>query len=75
MPLFEFRCPACDNQFEYLVRGQESVQCPKCQNAKPEKLMSAAAAHGFKSASLPVSSACPPSDAPPCRPNCCRIPQ
>lgn len=71
MPLFEYQCRKCDSTFELLVRRDESVNCPSCGADKPDKLLSAPAAHVAGRNSLPV--ACPPSDAPPCSPNCCRL--
>ena len=73
MPIFEYRCPACHAEFEMLVRGNDHSACPDCGSKKLEKLFSASSAH--VGGALPISDACPPSDAPPCRPNCCRLPQ
>jgi putative FmdB family regulatory protein len=39
MPIYEFHCCDCDDTFEKLVFGQDSVVCPKCGGAV-EKLMS-----------------------------------
>ncbi|MCA9094065.1 MAG: zinc ribbon domain-containing protein [Planctomycetaceae bacterium] len=71
MPIFEYRCPECDTEFEQLVRNGEPVACPECSSAKVEKLFSAHAAH-VAAASLPIAPGCSP-DGPPCRPNCCRM--
>lgn len=66
MPLFEYRCDACEHEFEQLVRAGETIECPSCQGRKLEKLLSAPAAAHMGS-SLPVmGSSCPPSSAPPC---------
>ncbi|HEY8258198.1 MAG TPA: zinc ribbon domain-containing protein [Gemmatimonadales bacterium] len=40
MPIYTYRCPACDTQFERLVRGQTVVACPSCDSRKLERLMS-----------------------------------
>lgn len=40
MPLFEYRCLACDNQFELLVRGGVTPACPACGGTSLEKLLS-----------------------------------
>lgn len=71
MPLFEYRCSRCDHQFEALVRDGNSPECPECHNKKPERLLSVVSAHTAGTRSQ--SSACPPSDAPPCGPGCCRL--
>ncbi len=73
MPLFEFRCAPCARDFELLVRGSEQAVCPHCGSESLEKLLSEAAPPAAGSASsLPISSACPPGDAP-CGPRCCRL--
>lgn len=41
MPIFEYTCKKCKNQFEELVFGEgEPVPCPKCGSEKTQKLMS-----------------------------------
>ncbi len=41
MPIYEFRCNACKEDFEELVfKDGESVACPQCGSMKTEKLMS-----------------------------------
>lgn len=74
MPLFEFRCPRCDHRHELLIRGDEAAVCPVCGSAEQEKLFSAPAAPVVRNGRLPIASACPPADAPPCGPGCCRLP-
>ena len=73
MPLFEYRCDDCGHQFEALVRDAAWPDCPQCGAKKPQKLLSAVSSRASGVRSLPVSSACPPSDAPPCGPGCCRL--
>jgi putative FmdB family regulatory protein len=42
MPIFEYKCNACGNEFEELVFDRdECPPCPKCQSADTGKLMSA----------------------------------
>ncbi|MBW3540032.1 MAG: zinc ribbon domain-containing protein [Planctomycetes bacterium] len=73
MPLFEYHCRDCDREYELLVRNGEPVVCPECGSADCEKLLSVPAARVSRG-SLPVtSSSCPPPDAPPCGPGCCRL--
>lgn len=73
MPLFEFRCGTCEHEHEFLVRGDNLPQCPVCGSEDQQKLFSAPAAPVVKGR-LPVASTCPPADAPPCGPGCCRLP-
>lgn len=41
MPIFEYACKACGKQFEALVRSQDAApNCPSCQSADLEKLIS-----------------------------------
>jgi len=47
MPIYEFKCSACDNQFEALVLGsRDKICCPQCKGNDLQRLMSACA---FKS--------------------------
>ena len=47
MPIYEFRCDACGDEFEELVRSSdEQVECPRCGSARASRKMSAFA---FKS--------------------------
>ncbi|MFN9717726.1 MAG: FmdB family zinc ribbon protein [Planctomycetota bacterium] len=71
MPLFEFYCEECHHQCEQLVGRQEKPVCPKCGSKKLEKLMSASA--GRVASGLPIASNCPPPEAGPCSPHCCRL--
>jgi len=42
MPIFEYHCNDCGNEFEELVFDREECPpCPKCQSDKTGKLMSA----------------------------------
>jgi putative FmdB family regulatory protein len=43
MPIYEYVCKKCNHCFEYLVysAGDPSPKCPKCQDKKVKKLLSA----------------------------------
>jgi len=41
VPLFEFRCRACQHEFEALVRGGETPICSACGARDLERLLSA----------------------------------
>jgi putative FmdB family regulatory protein len=40
MPIFEYRCRACQHEFETLVRPGSTPACPNCAAADLEKLLS-----------------------------------
>jgi putative FmdB family regulatory protein len=45
MPIYEYVCKQCGNEFEELVfNDEEPVTCPKCGATDTEKLMSACSA-------------------------------
>jgi putative FmdB family regulatory protein len=49
MPLYEYRCPQCQNRFEILQRmgdGAEGVRCPSCGAERVERQLSTFAAGG-----------------------------
>jgi len=47
MPIYEYECLECNEQFETLVfGGDDRVACPQCKGEKLERLMSA---FGFRS--------------------------
>ncbi len=43
MPLYEFHCSKCEQDFEELVIDDDPVKCPGCGSGKVNKLMSACA--------------------------------
>ena len=59
MPLYEYRCEACDHRFEILQRRGEpadGLACPQCGVQQLEKMFStfaAAATQGSTAASAP----------------------
>lgn len=58
MPIFEYVCQSCQNQFELLVRQSTKIECPECKSVKLEKQLSVFAAvsngTGPKTRELPV---------------------
>lgn len=55
MPIYEYVCKKCDNEFEYLVfSSSDSAVCPKCEDTKVERKMSACS---FKSSGSVAPSA------------------
>ena len=44
MPIYDYRCPACDHRFEAFVRkADDRTSCPECGGESPERLMATAA--------------------------------
>lgn len=44
MPIYEYECSECGERFEVrqaMGKGETDVRCPKCNAAKPRKLISA----------------------------------
>jgi putative FmdB family regulatory protein len=40
MPIYEYICIKCDHEFEKLVFGNQTVQCPKCNSEDIKKKFS-----------------------------------
>lgn len=41
MPMYEFHCNKCNDNFEELASANETVPCPKCGSTDTERLISA----------------------------------
>jgi len=44
MPIYEYRCRECGEEFETIIFRQEDewdISCPKCGRKHPERLMAA----------------------------------
>ena len=49
MPLFDFKCEYCNNEFEYLVMGSKDVvKCPRCNQVDYLKRLSPQTPPNFK---------------------------
>lgn len=40
MPIFEYKCPDCGKEFEDVVFGEATPDCPACGSKNSQKLMS-----------------------------------
>ena len=40
MPIYEFECSDCNEQYEHLQRADEKPVCPKCGSKSSEKVFS-----------------------------------
>jgi len=45
MPIFEYKCKECKEDFELLVRSDTRIACPTCDSDKVVKKLSLFAAH------------------------------
>jgi putative FmdB family regulatory protein len=55
MPIYEFKCLKCDEEFEALVFGSnDKVDCPQCKGDRLKRLMSACV-HKSSGGSRPAS--------------------
>lgn len=41
MPIYEYKCMKCDEEFECIVFGGDTVTCPECSTDKVKRKMSA----------------------------------
>lgn len=46
MPIFDYRCLACNRRFELLMRGSTVPVCPHCGSVNLDKCVTAPAAPG-----------------------------
>jgi len=60
MPLYEYRCRDCGEEFEVLVgtSGSGTVECPACGGTSAEKLMSLSWTPGRLSSRRPGKTCC-----------------
>ncbi len=73
MPLFDYRCEQCDKEFEALVSGERTPECPACGSRDLEKQLA-----GFAVGASNRSSAATPGSCSTCGdprgPGACQIP-
>ncbi|MGD0883789.1 MAG: zinc ribbon domain-containing protein [Thermodesulfovibrionales bacterium] len=55
MPIYEYNCNACKEDFEKLVFGSQTIQCPKCGCDDIRKKLST---FGMRGVENPGSSGC-----------------
>jgi putative FmdB family regulatory protein len=58
MPIFEYRCEACGEEFEKLVMGSRKVKCPACGSKKITKKFSVFGMSGVEKPFAGSSSGC-----------------
>jgi putative FmdB family regulatory protein len=61
MPIYEYRCPECEHEFEHLVRSSRDgskVSCPSCGAKRVEKRLSVFAAREGAASPAPAAGPC-----------------
>ncbi len=58
MPIFEYKCKSCGEDFEKLVFGNKEVSCPKCSSKEVKKKFSVFSATGTEKPLAGTSSGC-----------------
>jgi putative FmdB family regulatory protein len=56
MPIYEYICKSCEEDFEVLVFGNKKVVCPKCNSEKIIKKISSFAIKGVQKGNSACSS-------------------
>lgn len=68
MPIYEYACGDCGNEFEALVRSDTTPVCPSCHSTKLDKLLSVFATTTVSERAAPVMAnpcgGCPNSGGP-----------
>ena len=57
MPIFEYRCSSCGDEFESLVRGTDVPSCPRCGGAHLQRLLTSFAVNSAERAQRSLASA------------------
>lgn len=58
MPIFEYKCNGCGEDFEKLVFGNQAVKCPKCESDNIRKKFSTFWMSGVENPGSSGSSGC-----------------
>ncbi len=58
MPIYEYRCSSCGNEFEKLVRASDTPECPSCHSEKLDKKLSVFATSVQESGGSAIPEAC-----------------
>ena len=57
MPIYEYRCQACEHEFETLVLGKDEPECPSCQGQDLERLLSLPRVHSSTTKAMSMRAA------------------
>ncbi|TAL22310.1 MAG: zinc ribbon domain-containing protein [Nitrospirae bacterium] len=66
MPIYEYKCNKCGEDFEKLVFGSQAVRCPKCSSSEIKKKMSSFGMSGVDKPFAGSSSGCTSCSKPSC---------
>lgn len=55
MPIFEYKCDACGEDFDLLVSSSTKIECKKCGSSEVKKKLSV---FGFQNKSAPSAPSC-----------------
>jgi putative FmdB family regulatory protein len=58
MPIYEYQCSSCNEEFEKLVFGNKEVECPKCASKDVRKKLSTFGMSGVEKPFAGSSSGC-----------------
>lgn len=58
MPIYEYKCTQCNEEFEMLVFGNKNVDCPKCMSSEVKKKLSVFGMSGVEKPFAGSSSDC-----------------
>ena len=58
MPIYEYTCNGCGQEFETLVRGSSAPDCPGCHSTDLEKKLSVFSTAAPAAEAAPVSGPC-----------------
>jgi putative FmdB family regulatory protein len=58
MPIYEYQCRSCNEEFEKLVFGNKEVECPKCSSKDVRKKLSTFGMTGVEKPFAGSSSGC-----------------
>jgi len=60
MPIFEYRCKECSEEFEKIIIGkEEDVECPQCGSPETRKLLSSFAVQANNQVAFSEPGPCP----------------
>ena len=73
MPIYEYACQSCGNEFELLVRSDTTLECPSCHSDHLDKQLSVFATAESASAPAPAFAGPCGSCGNPNGPGACRL--